>query len=200
MSISAISVLLWWHIVKQHSLVDRGRNAGGVKWKYSRHRCQMSWMWSPSQLLCGCDAAWHDKGQKRSWREQKKMSESVRGWPVNCRSHSTVANMALLNTCFQNKDNSSKTGLLWELLCHLSWTWSMKRARPVGQERVQYIKWPWWNPSATEITMPFYLSNKIKKTGHSCGGHKRWLSQACFWHQTHKRWFVTLGSWMWCKH
>lgn len=46
---------------------------------------------------------------------------------------SMVTDMALLNTSFQNKENSSNTGLSEEL-CHISRPRSTK-----GRERVRYI-------------------------------------------------------------
>lgn len=69
---SAISVLLWWHKVKQHSLVDKGRNARGVR---CRDGCQMSWMWSLSQAASLWLWCCLRKGQRR-WREIRCLNQS----------------------------------------------------------------------------------------------------------------------------
>lgn len=83
---------------------------------------------APASFFVSCNVAWHEKGQRSRRAEEDCVNPRMKDQLHDCSSpwsYTTVTNMALLNTSFQKQENSSKTGLLWEL-CYLSRAWSMK--------------------------------------------------------------------------
>lgn len=168
---SSISVLLWWHKVKQHSLVVRRRNAGGTDVVDVKSVFVVALMW-----------------HKRS---KRKMFDSVTGRKVNCKIAPlgvTVQslNMALLNPPFHTKKIQVKQdcccGNYYVLLCTgRNEAWRQRVLQ--GEKGSSYIN---------DLNAIFHLSNT--KLTFMWRAQALVLSQAWFWHQTHKMWFV-LGSW-----